>query len=295
MKRCKMAIVATISGVNNLMADIECASSSAQVEVEQNCAETLSPPNDVHAAPDVAGAWVWCGRLYNFLTALVDVVLIGLGIWGWASAKAPSAAFSGAVWTDAFMIALKWATWGARQPVGSPHRVLRLLILISQLLTCLWVPVGLIYQAVILKEAQNTLIYGYLLGSLISNSLALAACALITVAIVCHWRRRERRQRARLSEQSGQFEQLQDSPLDMIRQLWTNHFSSTFDPTCPICMEPFTEQDKLISLPCHHGFHRQCLEEAVKRAPLNGCPLCRGPLVSPAQVGRISEISSAVV
>lgn len=51
------------------------------------------------------------------------------------------------------------------------------------------------------------------------------------------------------------------------------------DPTtitstdCSICLESFTDGDKLIHLPCEHKFHHACLDRWVRSC--GDCPYCR--------------------
>lgn len=42
---------------------------------------------------------------------------------------------------------------------------------------------------------------------------------------------------------------------------------------CSICLESFTEGDKLFCLPCGHRFHRHCLDPWVRIC--GDCPYCR--------------------
>ena len=42
---------------------------------------------------------------------------------------------------------------------------------------------------------------------------------------------------------------------------------------CIICLETFKEKDKLISLPCLHLFHRQCINNWLEYE--HYCPLCK--------------------
>ena len=45
------------------------------------------------------------------------------------------------------------------------------------------------------------------------------------------------------------------------------------EATCAICLIQYKEHDTGTSLPCHHGFHKACLQEWTDRHPT--CPICR--------------------
>tara|TARA_B100000123_G_C25724588_1_gene426256 strand:+ start:1265 stop:1639 length:375 start_codon:yes stop_codon:yes gene_type:complete len=42
---------------------------------------------------------------------------------------------------------------------------------------------------------------------------------------------------------------------------------------CSICLEKYIKNDKLINLHCSHSFHKDCLNEWLKKN--NTCPQCR--------------------
>ncbi|WCJ17902.1 RING/U-box superfamily protein [Euphorbia peplus] len=46
---------------------------------------------------------------------------------------------------------------------------------------------------------------------------------------------------------------------------------------CSICLESFTEGDKLIHLPCEHRFHSVCLDRWIRSC--GDCPYCRRDIV----------------
>eukprot|EP00792_Barthelona_sp_PAP020_P001521 TRINITY_DN12422_c0_g1_i1.p1 TRINITY_DN12422_c0_g1~~TRINITY_DN12422_c0_g1_i1.p1 ORF type:complete len:203 (-),score=39.71 TRINITY_DN12422_c0_g1_i1:104-673(-) len=53
-------------------------------------------------------------------------------------------------------------------------------------------------------------------------------------------------------------------------------FNCTLDligENCPICFGEYKEESELISLPCQHTFHSECLIEWLKQN--NTCPICR--------------------
>lgn len=50
------------------------------------------------------------------------------------------------------------------------------------------------------------------------------------------------------------------------------------EPTCPICLEPFTAGERMRRLYCTHGFHQECVDSWLKRIPT--CPL-RCPIEIP--------------
>jgi len=42
---------------------------------------------------------------------------------------------------------------------------------------------------------------------------------------------------------------------------------------CVICLEEFKNGDVVITLPCFHLFHKQCITDWLKRE--NSCPICK--------------------
>jgi hypothetical protein len=46
---------------------------------------------------------------------------------------------------------------------------------------------------------------------------------------------------------------------------------------CSICLESFTEGDKLICLPCQHRFHAACLDPWLRAC--GDCPYCRSGIL----------------
>merc|ERR1711964_435302 len=44
-----------------------------------------------------------------------------------------------------------------------------------------------------------------------------------------------------------------------------------------VCLEDFDLQDKasLTWLPCHHGFHPECIDDWFKQSGIRECPTCR--------------------
>mmetsp|Transcript_42362 Transcript_42362/g.65011 ORF Transcript_42362/g.65011 Transcript_42362/m.65011 type:complete len:112 (+) Transcript_42362:1190-1525(+) len=47
---------------------------------------------------------------------------------------------------------------------------------------------------------------------------------------------------------------------------------------CPICMEEYTANDDVVTLPCNekHFFHEHCIKDWLKTN--NSCPLCKKPI-----------------
>ena len=46
---------------------------------------------------------------------------------------------------------------------------------------------------------------------------------------------------------------------------------------CPICLEKYKVNDKIIKLYCSHSFHKDCLSEWFKKN--NTCPQCRENII----------------
>ncbi|KAK8819619.1 hypothetical protein WA556_002607 [Blastocystis sp. ATCC 50177/Nand II] len=42
---------------------------------------------------------------------------------------------------------------------------------------------------------------------------------------------------------------------------------------CPICLNGYTQEDRIIELPCKHSFHHSCILEWANKH--NTCPICR--------------------
>jgi len=50
--------------------------------------------------------------------------------------------------------------------------------------------------------------------------------------------------------------------------------NKTKETKCSICLVNFEDDDMLLDLPCHHYFHKQCVEEWLKEYDYK-CPVCR--------------------
>lgn len=46
---------------------------------------------------------------------------------------------------------------------------------------------------------------------------------------------------------------------------------------CPICLEKYVVNDKILNLECNHKFHKGCLSEWLKNN--NTCPQCRENII----------------
>ncbi|GLJ43949.1 hypothetical protein SUGI_0916220 [Cryptomeria japonica] len=58
--------------------------------------------------------------------------------------------------------------------------------------------------------------------------------------------------------------------------------------TCSICLEDFFAKQELLSLPCNHKFHSECLMPWIKRQ--GQCPVCRLDLTGrPASVNNVIQ------
>ena len=55
-------------------------------------------------------------------------------------------------------------------------------------------------------------------------------------------------------------------------------------PVCSICIDNFEDNDKLITLPCGHCFHAECIKSWLQLEVF--CPNCRYPLVRRQQDGQ---------
>ncbi|KAI3687255.1 hypothetical protein L1987_80949 [Smallanthus sonchifolius] len=52
-----------------------------------------------------------------------------------------------------------------------------------------------------------------------------------------------------------------------------NHFNQE-DPQCCICLVEYEDGDEVRVLPCHHEFHKTCIDEWLKNVH-RICPVCR--------------------
>jgi len=57
--------------------------------------------------------------------------------------------------------------------------------------------------------------------------------------------------------------------------------SSKFGGDCTICLCACEKHEKCVALPCHHGFHRACIEQWIRsgRTMDGACPVCKRPLL----------------
>jgi len=47
---------------------------------------------------------------------------------------------------------------------------------------------------------------------------------------------------------------------------------------CPICLEKFNKNEKIIELSCKHNYHDKCIKEWMNNNN-NSCPNCRGNII----------------
>ena len=71
-------------------------------------------------------------------------------------------------------------------------------------------------------------------------------------------------------------------------RLWKKGKEESDQSECPVCLETFVAKDKLLSLPCHHHFHADCITRWIKRNH-GCCPVCRADILEgPDSKGKIS-------
>ena len=58
-------------------------------------------------------------------------------------------------------------------------------------------------------------------------------------------------------------------------KLETNYFQ------CAICLTDYNKGEELLTLPCFHKFHSDCVEKWFKSQ--NWCPICRTKIVSSSE------------
>lgn len=55
---------------------------------------------------------------------------------------------------------------------------------------------------------------------------------------------------------------------------------------CAICLNEYADEELLRELPCHHRFHRECVDPWLRQSKL--CPMCK------RQAGRVADAAGAV-
>jgi len=63
------------------------------------------------------------------------------------------------------------------------------------------------------------------------------------------------------------------------------------DPSCPVCLTPFENGDRLRLLPCKHAFHQPCVDEWLNRNA--SCPVCRRTIFASASEEEPSSAEAA--
>ncbi|CAG8451412.1 2464_t:CDS:2 [Ambispora gerdemannii] len=81
----------------------------------------------------------------------------------------------------------------------------------------------------------------------------------------------------RLCERNGDVKP-KCAPEDAINNLPTKLYAGgkgkTYEERCSICLTEYEENEKLMSLPCSHDFHHECVVNWLKKHSSN-CPICR--------------------
>lgn len=63
-------------------------------------------------------------------------------------------------------------------------------------------------------------------------------------------------------------------------------------PTCTVCLCEYEEDDLMRRLPCHHEFHKACIDKWMTQHTT--CPICREPLITPQELAALQDPSSSV-
>ena len=76
----------------------------------------------------------------------------------------------------------------------------------------------------------------------------------------------------------------------------------SFDSSCSICLGDFTEGEEVVTTPCKHAYHEQCLRTWVIQSSQNKnidieknkyapkCPNCKVSLVQAVAIQEIKEV-----
>uniref|UniRef100_A0A7M5WY47 RING-type domain-containing protein n=1 Tax=Clytia hemisphaerica TaxID=252671 RepID=A0A7M5WY47_9CNID len=62
-------------------------------------------------------------------------------------------------------------------------------------------------------------------------------------------------------------------------------FNEPFNSSCPICLDDFELDEEIALLACHHGYHKDCLNKALRQNA--SCPYCKSE--SNVRTFRVSE------
>lgn len=219
------------------------------------------------------------------LIVSLDLITLGLGLGGWLQLL-PTAPLACTIllWLDVAATIVKWVFWLNMICGTSNHDTPPWLIHLRILMFCvplLWIPIGMIYEIVVLAvvKIETPIFYYYLLLAAIWNVVTLMTYVLLATLLTLAVVRRRRQRRAKKNEQLSYLEKVSTMTLETVRNIWKNNFSGEFEGICPICIETIGDDDPLITLPCHHYFHRDCLSQAVSiGSSLTTCPSCRAPI-----------------
>ncbi|CAK8695452.1 E3 ubiquitin-protein ligase RNF181-like [Clavelina lepadiformis] len=68
------------------------------------------------------------------------------------------------------------------------------------------------------------------------------------------------------------------SVVENLPRISLKDLDSKKDAQCPVCLAQFDNDDVIITMPCEHYFHMDCLLPWLQKT--NSCPLCRFELVT---------------
>jgi len=62
---------------------------------------------------------------------------------------------------------------------------------------------------------------------------------------------------------------------------------------CPVCLDSLSGGDAVLTLPCNHALHQECVDQLRKHCFQQACPLCRAALpAGPEVLSIIEQLSS---
>lgn len=227
----------------------------------------------------------WCSWYIVWAIILAtDASILFIGVQGWRQEPHPSTLLTGFLMADVVITCIKFCGYiffihapcrmtGPDTPVDSPW------LFQGWVLSQIWIPIVLGWRFYCLATGQVTIanpnLYYYQILCIITNGFMLATWTCLGTCVGLS-RLINRIQSRRLLTYFSAVA----SPV-IAEQIWSQHFSSAFEPVCSICIEKYTPKDELVILPCHHNFHRLCMLSTIKSGNIQGCPTCRQSLFPP--------------
>ena len=103
---------------------------------------------------------------------------------------------------------------------------------------------------------------------------------IFTIICICIILRFQKRNRHNMIESPELPESPEISPQQLVHNNITliSNIKCLINDDCPICIEPFKENDELYQLKCGHIFHTECIAEWININHI--CPTCRKDIIN---------------